>query len=59
MNLSPWRTTKGQIMKLVNNDGGDNLDGYPERGACDALILELLAEYTADCGILHRPSLFD
>ncbi len=46
-------------MKLVNNDGGDNLDGYPERGAWDALILELLAEYTADCGILHHPSLFD
>jgi len=32
---------------------------YPERGACDVLTLELLAEYTADCGILHHPSLFD
>jgi len=24
---------------------------YPKRGACDASILELLAEYTADYGV--------
>ena len=50
-------TTKGQIKELVNN-GIDNLDGISRMtgacsgcGACDASILELLAENRADCGI--------
>ncbi|MCK9622993.1 MAG: (2Fe-2S)-binding protein [Methylobacter sp.] len=43
-------TTKGQIKELINN-GVDNLDGISRMtgacsgcGACDAAILELLAE---------------
>ncbi|TAK61064.1 (2Fe-2S)-binding protein [Methylobacter sp.] len=48
-------TTKEQIMGLINN-GIDNLDGISRMtgacsgcGACDVLILELLAENIANC----------